>query len=90
MNFSNRFYTYLPFPVLDSFPRDIFRAPSFSGIPILGALTSSSRTSGKVKALESVARRIISVDERETLTNGLAEISELYESGMMSNSDLDD
>ena len=40
--------------------------------------------------LETVAGRIIGIDERETLVNGLGEIRESYETGWMSDSDFDD
>jgi hypothetical protein len=43
-----------------------------------------------VKGLETVAGRIIGVDERENLVNGLGEIRESYEAGWMSDSDFDD
>jgi len=40
--------------------------------------------------MEAVASRIISIDERETIVNGLGEIREFYETGWMSDSDFDD
>lgn len=86
-----RFYTPLRFPNLDSFPRDLFPvSKSGLGNQISTALTTSSRTGDKIKALQMVASRAISVDEREALTNGLGEIRESYETGWMSGSDFDD
>ena len=43
---------------------------------MLAALTTSSRTGERIKSLETVAGRIISIDERETIVNGLGEIRE--------------
>lgn len=60
------------------------------GIQVLASLTASSRTGERIKAMEAVANRIISVDERESIVNGLGEIRESYETGWMSDSDFDD
>lgn len=57
---------------------------------VLATLTASSRTADRIKSLEAVAGRIMSVDERENIVNGLAEIRETYETGWMSESDFDD
>jgi hypothetical protein len=57
---------------------------------ITAALTSSARTADKIKNLEIVAGRVITVDERENLVNGLGEIRESYETGWMSDSEFDD
>jgi uncharacterized ferredoxin-like protein len=61
-----------------------------AGINVVAALTASSRTATKLKAMETVAGRVIGVDERENLVNGLGEIRESYEIGWMSGSDFDD
>ena len=61
-----------------------------AGVSVLAGLTSSSRTADALKGLESVAGRMIEVDERETLVNGLGEIRESYETGWNSESDFDD
>lgn len=61
-----------------------------TGAQVLAALSTSSRTGERIKALETVASRIISIDERETVVNGLGEIRESYETGWMSESDFDD
>ena len=65
-------------------------APSDEKLGVLTGLTTSSRTAEKIKLMETVARRIISIDERETIINGLGEIRETYETGWMSGSDADD
>ncbi|PKY09086.1 tubulin nucleotide-binding domain-like protein [Aspergillus campestris IBT 28561] len=85
------FDTPLKLPILDSFPQDMFReAPPDRKLGVLTGLTTSSRTAEKIKLMETVARRIISIDERETIINGLGEIRETYETGWMSGSDSDD
>jgi hypothetical protein len=40
--------------------------------------------------METVAGRIIGIDEREALVNGLGEIRESYETERMSDSEFDD
>ena len=59
-------------------------------VNVVATLTSSSRTADAVKALQNTAGRLVSVDERETLVNGLGEIRESYEIGWRSESDYDD
>lgn len=60
-----------------------------AGIPIVAALTASSRTADKIQGLQATAGRLMSIDERETLTNGLGEIREAYETGSVGDSDSD-
>lgn len=60
------------------------------GVNVLAALTSSSRTADALKELEVAAGRMIGVDEREALVNGLGEVRESYETGGGSGSDFDD
>ncbi|KAL4809194.1 tubulin domain-containing protein [Aspergillus unguis] len=87
----HRLHTPLAYPILDSFPHDMIKLPTpENNIDIVASLTASTRTAEKMKALESVAGRVISVDERENLVNGLGEIRESYEAGWMSDSDFDD
>ncbi|RAL16706.1 misato family protein [Aspergillus homomorphus CBS 101889] len=86
-----RFHAPLPFPILDSFPRNMFTLPQAKEkVQVLAALTASSRTAEKLKGLETLAGRVAGVDEREALVNGLGEIRESYETGWMSDSDFDD
>ncbi|PWY90127.1 protein dml1 [Aspergillus heteromorphus CBS 117.55] len=86
-----RFHSSLYFPVLDSFPRDMFPLLQSKGkISVVAALTASSRTAEKIKAFERLAGRVAGVDERENLVNGLGEIRETYETGWMSDSEFDD
>lgn len=84
------FQTPLRYPILDSFPNTLFHTTKNDSVRMLAALTTSSRTGERIKSLETVAGRIISIDERETIVNGLGEIQEAYESGWASNSEVDD
>lgn len=85
------FHTPLQFPLLDSFPRDMLPGSrADEGVNVLAALTSSSRTSDALRGFEQVAGRMIGIDEREALVNGLGEIRESYEIAQRSESDSDD
>lgn len=85
------FYTPLRFPILDSFPANLIQGAKAGGsVNILATLTASSRTAERIKKFEAVAGRIIGVDERENIVNGLGEIRETYETGWLSDSDFDD
>lgn len=78
-------------PILDSFPDDMFPTPEAgTGVNVFTALTASTRTAQRIKAISATAGRLVSVDEREALVNGLGEIREYYETGWSSGSDDDD
>jgi hypothetical protein len=77
--------------MLDSFPHDMFPTPKAgTGIHVFSALTASTRTAQRIKALSATAARMVSVDEREDMINGLGEIREFYETGWSSGSDDED
>ncbi|KAK6346377.1 mtDNA inheritance, partitioning of the mitochondrial organelle [Orbilia blumenaviensis] len=81
-------YLDLRFPVLSSFP-DIFE-PQKNTDESLGfatALRTSSSVVGHLKASQALANRIVPLDERETISNGLGELYEAYEEGWGSDSD---
>ncbi|KAL2220892.1 tubulin domain-containing protein [Thermoascus aurantiacus ATCC 26904] len=83
-----RFHTPLRFPIIDSYPRNLFSTcDPEAGIKIHAALTASSRVADRMKALQTLVGRVVAVEEREALTNGLGEIRESYEEGWMSDSD---
>ncbi|KAJ5901574.1 hypothetical protein N7495_002102 [Penicillium taxi] len=85
------YHTSLRFPVLDSFPHELYpKTEPGEGLRILAALTASTRTAERIKALESTAARTLAVDEREAMVNGLGELREAYEDGWSSGSDGDD
>ncbi|KAJ5204952.1 uncharacterized protein N7498_005831 [Penicillium cinerascens] len=83
--------TPLRLPILDSFPQGMYpKSQSGSGVSVLAALTASSRTADRIKAIERTTARMLSVDEREAMINGLGEIRESYETGWSSGSEDDD
>ncbi|KAJ5682858.1 hypothetical protein N7462_006023 [Penicillium macrosclerotiorum] len=82
----------LPLPILDSFPHGMYAASSSTadGVSVFTALTASTRTAERVKKIQASAARMVSMDEREALVNGLGEIRECYETGWSSGTDDDD
>ncbi|KAL4895666.1 tubulin domain-containing protein [Aspergillus ambiguus] len=85
------FSTPLRFPILDSFPANLIKGiKTGESLKLLATLTASSRTAERIKRFEAVAGRIVGVDERENIVNGLGEIRETYETGWLSDSDFDD
>ncbi|KAJ5676611.1 uncharacterized protein N7477_002244 [Penicillium maclennaniae] len=85
------YYTPLRLPMLDSFPHGMYpKSKSGSGVSVLAALTASNRTAERIKAIETSTARMLSVDEREAMLNGLGEIRESYETGWSSGSEDDD
>lgn len=77
-------------PIIDSFPHNMFSTPNANGVNVFSALTASTRTAQKIKSISATAARLVSVDEREALVNGLGEIREFYETGWSSGSDDED
>ncbi|KAH8815790.1 tubulin domain-containing protein [Xylogone sp. PMI_703] len=89
----SRTLTALSFPLLDSFPPIYSQAPSGTSsnvISVCTSLTTDTSVSYRLKSLQNVVNRAISVDEREALNNSLAVIAEAYEEGWDSGSDEDD
>ncbi|KAJ5450259.1 Protein dml1 [Penicillium daleae] len=86
------YYSPLRLPILDSFPHGMFSASpsSADGLSVFTALTASTRTADRIKAIQATAARMLSVDEREAMVNGLGEIRECYEMGWNSGSSDDD
>ena len=83
--------TPLSFPLLDSFPR-IFPqiSPLSKSIPVTTSLSTDTTVASRIKSLQQIVNRAISMDEREALGNSLGEIAEAYEEGWESGSDEDD
>jgi len=68
--------------MVDSFP-SIFSQPAdrLDTVPIHTALSTTSGTIRRIKALQTVVSRMAGLDEREALFNGLGDIAEAYEEG---------
>ncbi|KAE8451241.1 hypothetical protein EG329_004405 [Mollisiaceae sp. DMI_Dod_QoI] len=82
--------TPLPFPLLDSFPHIFARTSSSSSLGVKTSLSTDTAVALRIKELQRIVNRAISVDEREALSNSLGEIAEAYEEGWDSGSDEDD
>ena len=80
--------TSLPYSLLDSFPH-IYDLTSDKA-SARTALSTDTGISTRIKALRAMVQRGVKVDEREALSNGLAEIAEAYVEGWDSGSDEDD
>lgn len=80
----------LLFPVLTSYPH-IFRfAGSAKQLNIEASLSTSTATADYLRNVENSARRLVGIEEREALCDGLAVMAEEYNEGWMSEDDSDD
>ncbi|KAL7787026.1 tubulin domain-containing protein [Trichoderma ceciliae] len=83
--------TRLLYPVLDSFPSIYnYDLQDRENIPVHTSLASDGSIVYKMKSLRSQVAPIISLEERENLVNGLAELGAAYEDDWSSGSDSDD
>jgi hypothetical protein len=82
----------LLFPILDSYPTSIFDVGSGSAtkLAVHAGLTTSTAVANQVRAVEQLVKRLVGVEEREALCNGLQVIAEEYDEGYDSGSDSDD
>ncbi|EPS43230.1 hypothetical protein H072_2762 [Dactylellina haptotyla CBS 200.50] len=85
-------YCSLPFPVLSSFP-DIFEEKADGdghtsrSLKLATSLRTSSSVVEHLRTSQSLVSRVVASDERETISNGLAELYEAYQEGWGSDSD---
>ncbi|KAF4466747.1 hypothetical protein FALBO_6388 [Fusarium albosuccineum] len=85
-----RYDSSLRFPLLDAYPQ-IY--PQIADQPDIGAQTTLSTNSSmvrRIRHLRSEATRLVGVNDREDLSNGLAELADAYQEGWLSGSDEDD
>ena len=86
----SRYETSLSFPLIDSFPK-IFRddngRPLQHGTNVTTSLTTDAAVSERLKSLRSTVTRSIGLENREDLSNDLAEIAQEYHEGWSSGSD---
>jgi len=77
-----RYTAPLLFPALDSFPSifdlGIGHTEKFA---VHAGLTTSTAVAEQVRAIEEIVKRLVAVDEREALCNGLQVIAEEYDEG---------
>ena len=54
------------------------------------ALSTSSSVANQIRSIEQAVRRLVSLDEREALSNGLEVLAEEYDEGWNSGTDSDE
>lgn len=54
------------------------------------ALSTSSSVANQIRSIEQAARRLVGLDEREALSNGLEALAEEYDEGWDSGTDSDE
>jgi hypothetical protein len=80
----------LPFPTLSSYP-PIFRFHSRpEKLAIKVSVSTTTEVANRVRGLASTARRMVGVDEREALCDGLTSMAEEYEEGWSDDDDYDE
>ncbi|EMD66217.1 hypothetical protein COCSADRAFT_179550 [Bipolaris sorokiniana ND90Pr] len=87
-----RYTAPLLFPLLDSFPKSMFEVGSGNTekLAVHAGLTTSTAVAGQIRTLEPIIKRMINIEEREALSNGLQVLAEEYDEGWDSGSDSDD
>ncbi|KAK7727553.1 mtDNA inheritance, partitioning of the mitochondrial organelle [Cytospora paraplurivora] len=87
---SRTYRSRLSYPLPSSFPQ-IFRDDKGEalreGIAVTTSLSTDTELSGRLKALRSTVSRLIGIEDRETLSNELAEMADEYHEGWSSGSD---
>ena len=86
----HRHHSSLEYPLLDSFPPIIPFSRDHTHLAVHTSLSTTSRISKRIKALQGVVKKMAKLDEREALSNGLGAISEAYEHTWHSGSDESD
>lgn len=86
----NRYSAPLLFPRLSSFPT-LFDVGSGLGdkLAVHSGLTTSTAVAQEIRTLERLVGRMVSLDERESLCNGLHTFAEEYDEGWDSGSESD-
>ena len=83
-----RYHTPLEFPLLDSFPNIVSQVSNPSrSVAIHSSLSTDRMISSRLQDLQKLVCKMISVEERESLSNGLGDLCEAYAEGWDSGSD---
>ncbi|KAG5928930.1 hypothetical protein E4U42_007635 [Claviceps africana] len=86
-----RYATATEFPLLDSYPHIYSSDAGKTSMPIHTVLRTDTSIRVQLRALRAQAtRRLIGLDEREALGNGIAEMADAYQDDWSSGSDDDD
>ena len=87
---SKRYHSQLSFPILDSFPK-IFKDSNGEALQgplaVTTALSTDTALSDRLRLLRSTVVRSIGLEDRETLSNELAQMADEYHEGWSSGSD---
>lgn len=88
---SPRYSAPVLFPLLDSFPASIFDLASghATKIAVHTGLTTSTAVADQLRAIEQFAKRLVGIEDREALCNGLQVLAEEYDEGWNSGTDSD-
>ncbi|GJN78703.1 mtDNA inheritance, partitioning of the mitochondrial organelle [Purpureocillium lilacinum] len=88
---TSRYTSTLQFPLLDSYPH-IFRdiPAGETSAPVRTVLSTTTSMTPRMRNLRSQVSRSVALEERETLSSGLADIADAYQDGWSSGSDEDD
>lgn len=74
-----RFHSRIEFPIIDSFPQDVIPTRSVTdSLCVAAVLTSTSKSSDRLRVMQKSIRGVLGLEEREVLLNGLAEIEERH------------
>jgi hypothetical protein len=86
-----RYTAPILFPVLDSYPASMFDVGSGQALKLAvhAGLTTSTVVADQIRALEQMVKRLVGIEEREALCNGLQVLAEEYDEGWDSGSDSD-
>lgn len=90
---SRGYRSTLNYPLLDSFPcilRDDEGEALKQNIAVTTSLSTDTELSGRLKSLRSTVTRLIGLEDRELLSNELAEMADEYHEGWSSGSDIGD
>lgn len=83
--------TPLSFPLLDSFPGIFMNnngaTPATGKVSITAGVSTDSSVSDRLKSLRTMVTRSIGLEDREALSNDLAEMADEYHEGWSSGSD---
>jgi hypothetical protein len=75
------------FPVLETYPRIFAGVSSKKNLTVRTTLDTNSKIADSIRQMEQSVRRLVTLDERESLCNGLKTIAEEYVEGWESGSD---
>ncbi|KAF5588679.1 DML1-like protein [Fusarium subglutinans] len=85
-----RYDSSLRFPLLDAYPQIYPHLSSHPDASMQTTLSTNSSLVQRIRNLRSDSARLVPVNEREDLGNGLAELADAYQEGWLSGSDDDD